>query len=132
MHIKNKIDGQDFDLEMFDWTLVTELKGLIEKYLKIPRADQRLFYKNVEINQNNASVDSFGIRQNSKITLQPTRNLEGNLGLIENYDIDVKKKNSKKIDETLRQVREAFRKKIKPKPTDSGTSGSYFLENIDR
>lgn len=50
--------------------------------------------------------------------------------MIHAYDFGAR--SSKQMSSVLGEIRKAFQHKITPKLTEDGTSGSYFLENIDR
>ncbi|KAL4500413.1 hypothetical protein ABPG72_003364 [Tetrahymena utriculariae] len=89
----------------------------------------RLRYKQQLLQNNNASVADYNIKNESTLYYSPVQSID-NFGMIHPYFFD--NRMNKSINSTLAEIKKALNCKIIPKLTESGISGSYFLENVDR
>lgn len=88
----------------------------------------RLRFKQQILN-NNASVAEYNIKNESVLFYTSLSSVDS-IGMIYPYEFD--QKNSKQIAKVLVEIRKALHNRIIPKLTESGISGSYFLENVER
>ncbi|EAS04300.2 phosphatidylinositol 3- and 4-kinase family protein (macronuclear) [Tetrahymena thermophila SB210] len=89
----------------------------------------RLRYKQQLLQNNNASIADYNIKNESTLYYSPVQSID-NFGMIHPYFFD--NRMNKSINSTLAEIKKALNCKIIPKLTESGISGSYFLENVDR
>lgn len=69
----------------------------------------------------------YGISNRQIITIRLTEELENSLGIVNSYQIYEKQPEA--IDLMLSEVKAGFLNEIKPKLTEYGTCGTYFLLN---
>ena len=116
-----------FTLKCHAWATVSEIKKELEKTLKVTHSNLRLFFKNIELTKNGVSLLDYDVKSYDTLTVKITPHLQNSLGVINPYRIFDKTPES--ICRVIEDIKSGFHNGIKPKLADSGTSGSYFLEN---
>lgn len=120
-------NGPIFYRKFFLWSTIIEVKKELEHLLKVPPSKMRLFYKNIELAKNGRRLLDYNIKHKDYFVVKMTPDLIDSLGVVNPYRIF--EEMPKDIVEILEAVNEGFRKGYRPRLTENGTSGTYFLEN---
>ena len=120
-------NGSILSVRCHDWSSVLELKQSLHKVLKIQPSRLQLFYKNLELDLDNKTLLGYDIKANDTICVKLIPQFENSLGIIHQYTIFAH--HSPLILSMIESIKTGFLKGMKPKLSENGTSGSYFLES---
>lgn len=116
-----------FSHRFFAWATIAEVKKYLEAYVHTSSSNIRLFCKNIELSRNGQRLLDYQLSSRQTITIRMTEQLENSLGIINPYQIY--EHSPAPIDGMLSEVKTGFLNDIRPRLTEHGTSGTYFLSN---
>lgn len=131
----NIFQGRKFKLKFFPWIRTSELKKILvkekfnDKHTHLTEHDIRLFFKNIELSQENKNFfDFYKIESGSTVVIMKNANAHNlDNGVINPYQIFEKVPEA--ITNLVLNVQTGLNAGKRPKLASEGTSGTYFLEN---